>query len=159
VTTRGRTALTSPPSHAFPRALRVRKRADFLRIQRSGVRVGTRHMLLLLTPRAGDPDGVAPPRLGVVASRKVGGAVERNRTKRLLREAFRRNRRLFAAGTDCVILARPGLDALTLADVEAELLDVAHLLRRRAAEARAGACRGPGGDDVGADRRSRGARP
>lgn len=80
-----------------------------------------RHMVLFL--RRG-PD--AARRLGVVASKKVGNAVERARAKRRLREAFRRNRARFAAGADDVVLvARRSLLAAPWSDVVADLLRLA----------------------------------
>lgn len=53
------------------------------------------------------PDEQLPPtRLGVTVTRKVGKAVQRNRIKRLVREAFRRERPRFAAGLDLVWVAK-----------------------------------------------------
>lgn len=126
---------TSPPSPPAPRATREKlprsrrllRREDFLRVQEGGVRVSTRHFLLLLEPR----DDGGPTRLGIVASRKVGGAVQRNRAKRLLRETFRRNSKLFPQGVNLVVIVRPGVDALSRGDVEAEISGVSSLLRKR----------------------------
>ncbi|WP_437970323.1 ribonuclease P protein component [Sorangium sp. So ce260] len=149
-------------SSSFPRGRRIRKRADFVRIQNGGHRVTTRHLLLLVaaptgaaargrTSRGaearGEEDCAAPAaapvpgalRLGLVASRKVGGAVARNRAKRLLREAFRRFPELFPERVDIVVILRTGAGSLGLDDVLAELRSVVQVLRRRAREALAAA--------------------
>jgi ribonuclease P protein component len=68
--------------------------------------------VLYLFPRGEE----SPPRLGLSVSRKVGGAVERNRVKRLLREAFAAESERLPAGTDAVLVARR--DAHALADGE-----------------------------------------
>ncbi|KYF54524.1 ribonuclease P protein component, partial [Sorangium cellulosum] len=127
---------SSASAASFPRAKRIRKRADFVRIQNGGHRVTTRHLLILVAaPVAAPPRGGAPrcaeqgaegggaaappgsPRLGLVASRKVGGAVVRNRAKRLLREAFRRFPELFPDRVDIVVILRTGAGSLGLEDV------------------------------------------
>jgi ribonuclease P protein component len=124
------------PGHRLPRAQRIRKRPEFLRIQEGAVRVrqvATRHLLLLLAPvpewRGGD---AAPPRLGVVASRKVGNAVARNRAKRLVREAFRLHPEAFPVGIDVVVIVRPGTHRLTLAELAAEVVRAAPAIGRQA---------------------------
>jgi ribonuclease P protein component len=71
---------------------------------RNGRSHAGRDLVLYVFPRGGDD----PPRLGLSVSRKVGGAVERNRVKRLLREAFAREGQRLPAGADAVVIARPG---------------------------------------------------
>jgi ribonuclease P protein component len=84
-------------------------------------------MLLLAEMRADQ----APARLGVVASKKVGNAVARNRAKRLVREAFRQNAAAAPAGLELVIVVRPGLEKLGADDVARELVTgLPRLLRR-----------------------------
>lgn len=111
---------------------RLRRHAEFVRAQRSGRRVGTPHFTLLVAaqPR---PSGVS--RLGVVVARRVGGAVRRNRVKRLCRECFRLWPELLPAGVDLVVIARDGADKLGLAEVRAEWVAVELRIKQRAAEA------------------------
>jgi ribonuclease P protein component len=83
----------------FPPAVRVRRRTDYLAIQNRGRRVSGPNLLLFARPGAG--------RLGITVSRKVGGAVLRNRLKRWIRECYRRRRAELPAGVDLVVVARP----------------------------------------------------
>jgi ribonuclease P protein component len=79
----------------------LRRAADFRRAY--GRRCTASDGLLLLF---GYPNGLAYSRLGLSVSRKVGGAVVRNRWKRLLREAFRLSRERLPAGLDLVVIPR-----------------------------------------------------
>src|SRR5262249_5592579 len=87
------------PGERFPRAARVRKRVDYLAIQNRGRRAAGPHLLLFARGGA--------DRVGVTVSRKVGGAVLRNRLKRWLREGSRRRRGERPPGPDLVVVARP----------------------------------------------------
>ena len=70
---------------------------------REGRSHASRHLVVYAFPRADDE----PPRLGVSVGRKLGGAVERNRVKRLLRDAFWVHAPTVPPGLDFVIVARP----------------------------------------------------
>ena len=87
-----------------PRRGRLSRSADFDRVMRSGRSQAGRELVLYVFPRGGDE----PPRLGLSVSRKVGGAVERNSVKRLLREAFAIECERLPVGSDAVVIARAG---------------------------------------------------
>ena len=72
------------PSNTLPPARRIRRRAEFQRVFDAGRRAHGRHLTIIAAPAPG-PDS----RIGIVASKKLGGAVVRNRAKRLIREMFR----------------------------------------------------------------------
>lgn len=71
----------------LPKDARLLKRAEFLRLSRRGRRMHSAHFILCYGPAPGHRS-----RIGITVTRKVGGAVQRNRIKRVCREAFRRNR-------------------------------------------------------------------
>jgi ribonuclease P protein component len=86
---------------------RLSRSRDFDAVYRRGTSVSTRYLVLHWFPREEDPEG--EPRLGLAVPRSVGGAVARNRVKRLLREAWRDLLPIVAPGNDYVLVARPGL--------------------------------------------------
>jgi ribonuclease P protein component len=92
---------------------RLSRSSEFERVYRQGRSQANRYLVLYAFPRAEDP---GPPRLGLSVSRKVGGAVARNRVKRILREAFAAESPGLETGHDFVLVARP--DAGELAERE-----------------------------------------
>jgi ribonuclease P protein component len=91
---------------------RLSRSADFDRVFRQGRSHAGRELVLYVFPRA-EP---GPPRLGLSVSRKVGGAVQRNRVKRMLREAFVLEGPRLPEGTDAVVVARSDARALAERD-------------------------------------------
>jgi ribonuclease P protein component len=112
------------------RARRKRRRlsrsGEFERVYREGRSHASRHLVVYAFPRAEDDH--AEPRLGVSVGRKLGGAVERNRMKRLLREAFWATAGDLREAHDFVIVARPAAGELARQGgeqaIEAELREV-----------------------------------
>jgi ribonuclease P protein component len=101
---------------SLTRSERLQRRQDFLRAARCGRRLTGRHFSLLLCPNR-----TQATRLGVTVSKKVGGSVQRNRVKRVVREFFRLNKGLFPPGHDAVVIARAGAPELGYREVAAEL--------------------------------------
>lgn len=98
-----------------PKRRRLSRSAEFERVYRQGRSKGNRYLVLYAFPRAED-DTSDGPRLGLSVSRKVGGAVDRTKVKRVLREAFWEEAERLPGHSDYVIVARP--DARELAERE-----------------------------------------
>jgi ribonuclease P protein component len=98
---------------AFRPAEHIRRRADFQRVYDQGVRIRGRYSTVFLLPTS-----LAFARLGIAATKKLGGAVVRNRAKRLIREVFRRNK--IARGVDVVVVPRRELLDASLTALEAD---------------------------------------
>lgn len=127
------------------RSDRLRRRPEFLRVQRDGTRVRTEHFTIMVLSRGAGQEPQreslfanpgTPARLGVTVTKRVANAVGRNRVRRIVREVFRRNREFFPA--DCVLVwvARSGADSLDYATVRSELVKVGGALKRAASPAR-----------------------
>jgi ribonuclease P protein component len=103
---------------------RLSRSAEFERVYRQGRSVANRQLVLYTFPNA----STERPRLGLSVSRKVGGAVERNKVKRLLREAFAQAENDLLAGQDVVVVARPPAGELAdregLAGMDASLAEL-----------------------------------
>ncbi len=114
--------MTAGRDESLPRRERVRKRREYVAVQGRGRKLHTDHFLVFVLPRAD-----SPTRLGVTVSKKVGGAVERNRVKRLVREAFRRSKTLFPQGLDVVFVAKR---AAVEADFDQVIQEIERLCRK-----------------------------
>ncbi len=103
---------------------RLSRSAEFDRVYRQGRSTANRHLVLYSFP---NPSG-GTTRLGLSVSRRVGGAVERNRIKRLLREAYARAEQDMRPGHDVVVVARPAAAELAeregLAGIDAALAEL-----------------------------------
>ncbi len=103
-------------SQRLPKSKRIRKRAEFVRLGQVGRRRSGTRFVVLTEPRR---DGVS--RIGITTSRRVGGAVVRNRIKRWVREFFRRHQHQLDPAQDVLVIARPGAASATYMDVKREL--------------------------------------
>lgn len=116
--------LGRPGARPRPGRARLSRSADFDRVFRQGRSHAGRELVLYVFPRTGED----PPRLGLSVSRKVGGAVQRNRVKRMLREAFAVEGAQLPPGTDAVVVARREAHALVeregLAGIRSALADL-----------------------------------
>ena len=118
----------TPQRLRFGRAARIKQGRDFARVRREGQRL----VIGCLVANWRSLPVESPSRLGVITSRKVGGAVVRNRARRLLREAFRVHQHELAHPLDLVLVARPSIAAKGFAQVEQDFLTTlrkARLLR------------------------------
>ncbi len=109
----------------FPQSLRLRRREEFLRIQRQGIKVSTDPLLALALRNSG-----AVTRLGVTVSTKVGNAVVRNQIRRRLREIFRRHRHKLPQGIDVVLIATSRASKADFAALSGAYCTLANKLKR-----------------------------
>jgi len=108
-----------PSRLPFNRAMRIRQSREFARARQEGRRVvhGCLIANWLRLPAS------ASTRLGVVTSSRIGGAVVRNRARRLLREAFRLHQHDLSQPVDLVLVARPSIAGKDFAEVEKDFLN------------------------------------
>jgi ribonuclease P protein component len=87
---------------------RLSRSTDFQRVYRQGSSTASRFLVLYFFKRSAETSASAP-RMGLSVSKKLGGAVVRNRVKRLLREAFTACQGQLTQDYDVVFIARPQL--------------------------------------------------
>ena len=100
---------------------RLHLKNDFKEIIQGGKRIQERNLVLWYRPV---PSGGKQKRMGLVVSKQLGGAVVRNRTKRLLREAFRLNQKKLKGGIDYIFSPRRSEEWTTRQQAENFLLSV-----------------------------------
>jgi ribonuclease P protein component len=106
------------------RKFRLTRSTDFKRVRRFGKSYA--HPLVVLVAM---PNEQEKPRLAVSAGRSLGGAVDRNRAKRLLREAIRPNLPSVRPGWDCLFLARRPILSAPFPHIISAVTDLLHLAR------------------------------
>lgn len=108
----------------FRPAQHIRRRADFERAYETGIRLSGRLMTVFVKSNDGEH-----ARLGIAATRKIGGAVVRNQAKRLTRELFRHLKP--DTGVDIIVVPRREFSDAPYLDLERELTDLLDRARRR----------------------------
>lgn len=111
--------------YRLPRRRRICGRKQFDAVFQRGTIARGQWMTVYVRRREGGGVGEQETRLGVAASRRLGGAVRRNRAKRLVREAFRLNRCLLPSGCDIIVVPRGDWSGVSLEMAERELIALA----------------------------------
>jgi len=105
------------------RSHRLRKNEHFQAVFQRGTSAANKQFVLYSARQ----EGQAAFRAGISVSKKIGNAVIRNRVKRLIREAVARLEDAIPKGVDLVIIARPGVESMSLESIEQSLL---HVMKR-----------------------------
>jgi ribonuclease P protein component len=113
-------------ANSFPPEVRIRTTREYDRVFAEG-KSAADALLVVYTA----PNGLPFARLGVIAGRRFGKAVQRNRAKRLTREAFRTSRDELPGGCDFVVIARKGLHGARFEEVKSSLIHLANKAGRR----------------------------
>jgi len=103
---------------SFGRSSRIKQARDFTRLRAEGKRLTMGCLVANWQPLT----TAQCSRLGVITSKRIGGAVIRNRARRLLRESFRLHQRDLVQPVDLILVARPSIVGKTLSDVERDFL-------------------------------------
>ena len=117
-----RSSLGSTRDRSFPKSRRLLKRSEFDRVYRDGARSANAFFSAVCCEVEG------PTRVGLAVGRSVGGAVVRNRVKRLLREAVRNRFDRLPDGWDVVLQARKSITDASAYALDAEIQLIFHSL-------------------------------
>lgn len=111
------TAVVTPRGQRLTKAMRLRRRPEFVAVQSTGRKVHGKHYLAMVVVAAG---GRGPGRVGITVTKRIGNAVTRNRIKRRTREWLRRNGWV-PAGRDVVFVAKESAATSTSVDLGQDL--------------------------------------
>jgi ribonuclease P protein component len=104
-------------SEKFSKSDRVLKRDRFREVYDSGRKIQATYFTAFVLPNQSER-----PRIGITATRKIGNSVERNRARRLVRNAFRKNKWLVTNGVDIVINVKRGLVEASYGELEGDFV-------------------------------------
>jgi ribonuclease P protein component len=110
----------------IPASMRLRKPREFQGVRSLGHRIHCGPFIF----QCHVAESVTPPRLGIIASRRVGNAVKRNYGKRLFRELFRKHAAELPLGSELVVVLRHHFDQYSFEDLEARLLRACRTIRK-----------------------------
>lgn len=117
---------SGPKRQRFPRSARIKSRRVFERAFSERCRAIDRHMVVFAVP-----NDAGTVRLGISVGKAYGSAVQRNRIKRLLREAFRQVRHKLPTGIDLVIVPRKQDSEPTIDNLQMSISRLCHQLQER----------------------------
>ncbi len=101
----------------LPRSRRIQLSRDFARVRNQGQRLAVGCLIANWLPRQGETH-----RIGVITGKKIGGAVIRNRARRLLRESFRLHQHELCQPVDLILVARNSIVGKNFSEVEKDFL-------------------------------------
>jgi ribonuclease P protein component len=118
-------------------AFRLRKHADYQRVYAGSRKQFSRQMSYFFTLRAPDAQGTvtaadSAPRVGLTVGKVMGKAVDRNRIKRRMREAVRRNLALLTVPVDVILHPRRSVLSLDFAELDREVTQVFRAIEKSA---------------------------
>ena len=113
------------PSQRFARSDRILKRETFKRVYEQGRKFTAKYFTAFVLSNP-----ATQTRIGITTTRKIGSAVERNRARRLVREAYRRNKVLVPSGLDIVVNPKRSLVEAVFGDFEVEFVSFLGRLAR-----------------------------
>lgn len=127
--------MTSAASSKFPKSRRLLKHADFQRVYQGGRRQFTGNMTVFFLRRGSGPQATgagSTPRVGFTVGKVLGGAVERNRIKRRMREAVRLSAQACEGPIDVVFNPRKSVSNMPFAELVSEVTRALRLAAQRA---------------------------